>query len=94
VNAHYQQRPGGPGRRKGTAAEHAASDYVPMLSGYDAELRRHNEVPAEPGHRPCASPRQAGGRPGGCEDSARSRAAWVVRYRCSGMLVVRAAAAR
>jgi ubiquinone/menaquinone biosynthesis C-methylase UbiE len=31
-----RQRPGGPGRREGTVTRHA--------TGYDAELRRHNEV--------------------------------------------------
>ena len=44
MNAGYQQRPGGPGRREGTAVRHAASEHTPGPSGYDAELRRHNEV--------------------------------------------------
>ena len=44
MNARYQQRPGGPGRREGTAVGHTTSDRAPGLSGYDAELRRHNEV--------------------------------------------------
>jgi len=45
MNAGYQQRPGDPGRREGTAARHAASEHTPgPSSGYDAELRRHNEV--------------------------------------------------
>jgi hypothetical protein len=43
---------------------------------------------------PAPAPDQAGGRPGGCAVPDRSRAAWAVRYCCSGMLVVRAAAAR
>jgi ubiquinone/menaquinone biosynthesis C-methylase UbiE len=33
-----------PGRREGTAMRHAASEHTPGPSGYDAELRRHNEV--------------------------------------------------
>jgi SAM-dependent methyltransferase len=33
-----------PGRREGTAMRHAAGDHPPGLSGYDAELQRHNEV--------------------------------------------------
>jgi ubiquinone/menaquinone biosynthesis C-methylase UbiE len=33
-----------PARREGTAMRHAASEHTPGLSGYDAELRRHNEV--------------------------------------------------
>lgn len=37
-------RPGGPGRREGTAMRHAASEHTPGTSGYDAELQRHNEV--------------------------------------------------
>jgi ubiquinone/menaquinone biosynthesis C-methylase UbiE len=44
MNAGYQQRPGGPGRGEGTAVRHAASEHVPGPGGYDAELRRHNEV--------------------------------------------------
>ncbi|MCW2916281.1 MAG: class SAM-dependent methyltransferase [Actinomycetia bacterium] len=44
MNAGDQQRPGGPGRREGTAMRHAASEHTPGPSGYDAELRRHNEV--------------------------------------------------
>ena len=44
MNARYRQGPGGPGRRDRTAAGHAASDHAPVLSGYDAELRRLNEV--------------------------------------------------
>jgi SAM-dependent methyltransferase len=44
VNARHQQRPGGPGRREASAAGDTTSDHAPGLSGYDAELRRHNEV--------------------------------------------------
>ena len=44
MNAGYQQRPGGPRRGEGTAVRHAASEHVPGPRGYDAELRRHNEV--------------------------------------------------
>jgi SAM-dependent methyltransferase len=44
MNAGYRQRPGGPDRREGTAVRHAASEHTPGPSGYDAELRRHNEV--------------------------------------------------
>ena len=33
-----------PGRRERTAMRHAASEHTPGPSGYDAELRRHNEV--------------------------------------------------
>jgi ubiquinone/menaquinone biosynthesis C-methylase UbiE len=44
MNAGYQQRPGGPGRGEGTPVRHAASEHVPGPSGYDSELRRHNEV--------------------------------------------------
>jgi ubiquinone/menaquinone biosynthesis C-methylase UbiE len=44
MNAGYQQRPGGPGRGEGTAVRRAASEHVPGPGGYDAELRRHNEV--------------------------------------------------
>jgi len=40
----YQQRPGGPGPDEGAAMRHAASGHAPGPSGYDAELRRHNEV--------------------------------------------------
>jgi ubiquinone/menaquinone biosynthesis C-methylase UbiE len=44
MDAGCQQRPGDPDRREGTAVRHAASEHTPGLSGYDAELRRHNEV--------------------------------------------------
>src|SRR5437762_14351463 len=44
MDAGYQHRPGGPGHREGTAVRHAASEPTPGPSGYDAELRRHNEV--------------------------------------------------
>jgi ubiquinone/menaquinone biosynthesis C-methylase UbiE len=44
MDAGDQHRPGDPGRREGTAVRHAASNHTPGLSGYDAELRRHNEV--------------------------------------------------
>src|SRR5919108_6474715 len=33
-----------PGRREGTAMRHATGEHAPGTSGYDAELRRHNEV--------------------------------------------------
>jgi ubiquinone/menaquinone biosynthesis C-methylase UbiE len=32
------------GRREGTAMRHATGEHTPGASGYDAELRRHNEV--------------------------------------------------
>ncbi len=44
MDAGYQQRPGGPGSGEGTAVRHAASGHTTGPSGYDAELRRHNEV--------------------------------------------------
>jgi SAM-dependent methyltransferase len=44
MNAGDQQRPGGPDPREETTVRHAASEYTPGLSGYDAELRRYNEV--------------------------------------------------
>jgi len=44
MDAGYQHRPGDPGRREGSAVRHAASEHTPGPSGYDAELRRHNEV--------------------------------------------------
>jgi SAM-dependent methyltransferase len=44
MDAGYQRRPGAPGRREGTAVRHAASQHTPGPSGYDAELRRHNQV--------------------------------------------------
>src|SRR5438876_243136 len=44
MDAGYQHRPGDPGHREGTAVRHAASEHTPGPSGYDAELRRHNEV--------------------------------------------------
>jgi SAM-dependent methyltransferase len=44
MDAGYQHRPGGPGHREGAAVRPAASGPAPGLSGYDAELRRHNEV--------------------------------------------------
>ncbi len=39
-----QQLPGGPGPGEGTAARHVASEHAAGPCGYDAELRRHNEV--------------------------------------------------
>ena len=39
-----QQRPAAPGPGEETAVPHAASQRTTGLSGYDAELRRHNEV--------------------------------------------------
>ena len=44
MNAGHRQRPGDPDRREGTAMRHAATEHTPGPSGYDAELRRHNEV--------------------------------------------------
>jgi len=44
MDAGYQHRPGDPGQREGTAVRHAAGEHTPGPSGYDAELRRHNEV--------------------------------------------------
>src|SRR5262245_66648866 len=44
MDAGYQQSPGDPDPREGAAARHAASGHTPGPSGYDAELRRHNEV--------------------------------------------------
>jgi ubiquinone/menaquinone biosynthesis C-methylase UbiE len=44
MDADYQHRPGDPGHREGAAVRHAASGHTPGPSGYDAELRRHNEV--------------------------------------------------
>jgi len=44
MGASDQQRPGGPDRREETAVPHAASEYTPGPSGYDTELRRHNQV--------------------------------------------------
>jgi ubiquinone/menaquinone biosynthesis C-methylase UbiE len=44
MGASDQQHPGGPDRREETAVPHAASEYTPGPSGYDAELRRHNQV--------------------------------------------------
>ena len=58
------------------------------------DVRTRTRIAAAEGTGELEAPRQAGGRPGGCAVSARRRAAWVVRYRCSGILVVRAAAAR
>jgi SAM-dependent methyltransferase len=44
MNAGSQQHPGGPRHGEGTAVRHAASEHAPGPSGYDSELRRHNEV--------------------------------------------------
>jgi SAM-dependent methyltransferase len=44
MDAGYQHRPGGPGHHEGAAVRHAASGHAPGPSGYDAKLRRHNEV--------------------------------------------------
>jgi SAM-dependent methyltransferase len=44
MDAGNQQRPGAAGRREGTAVRHAASEHTHGASGYDAELRRHNQV--------------------------------------------------
>ena len=39
-----QQRPDDPDRREAVAVRRTASEHTPGPSGYDAELRRHNEV--------------------------------------------------
>jgi SAM-dependent methyltransferase len=39
-----QQRPAVLARREGSAVRHPAAEHTPDSSGYDAELRRHNEV--------------------------------------------------
>ena len=44
MNAGDQQRPGGADPREETTMRHAASENTPDLSGYDAELRRYNDV--------------------------------------------------
>ncbi len=44
MDAGCQQRPDGAGHCDRTAVRHAASEHTPASSGYDAELRRHNEV--------------------------------------------------
>lgn len=44
MDACDQSAPGGPDRHEGTAASHTAGGHTPVPSGYDAELRRHNEV--------------------------------------------------
>jgi SAM-dependent methyltransferase len=44
MDAGYQHRSGDPGHQEGTAVRHAASEHTPGPIGYDAELRRHNEV--------------------------------------------------
>jgi SAM-dependent methyltransferase len=44
MDAGEDQRAGGPGRRDWTAMRDGAGDHTPAASGYDAELRRHNEV--------------------------------------------------
>jgi SAM-dependent methyltransferase len=44
MDAGYQQRPGDPDGREGSAAADAASEHTPRHSGYDAELHRHHEV--------------------------------------------------
>jgi ubiquinone/menaquinone biosynthesis C-methylase UbiE len=44
MDAGYQQHPGDPGHRDAAVVRHAASQPTPGSSGYDAELRRHNEV--------------------------------------------------
>jgi SAM-dependent methyltransferase len=44
MDAGYQQRPGDPDHREGTAVRHAGTEHTPGPSGYDAELRRHNQV--------------------------------------------------
>jgi SAM-dependent methyltransferase len=44
MDASYRQRPGDPGHHEGAAVRHAAGGHTPGPIGYDAELRRHNEV--------------------------------------------------
>ena len=44
MDAGCQQRLGDPRHREGAAAQHAANEQAPDLSGYDAELRRHNVI--------------------------------------------------
>jgi ubiquinone/menaquinone biosynthesis C-methylase UbiE len=44
MDAGYQQRPGDPDRSEGAAVRHSASEHTLDPSGYDAELRRHNQV--------------------------------------------------
>ena len=44
MDAGEQQRPGHPDRREEAPVRHAASEHTPGPSGYDAELRRHNQV--------------------------------------------------
>jgi SAM-dependent methyltransferase len=44
MDASYRQRPGDPGHHEGAAGRHAAGGHTPGPIGYDAELRRHNEV--------------------------------------------------
>jgi SAM-dependent methyltransferase len=44
LDAGDQQRPAGPDCRQGTAVPPAANEDTPRSTGYDAELRRHNQV--------------------------------------------------
>jgi ubiquinone/menaquinone biosynthesis C-methylase UbiE len=44
MDAGEQQRPGAPDRWEEAAVRQAASEHTPGPSGYDAELRRHNQV--------------------------------------------------
>ena len=44
MDASYGQRPGDPGHHEGTRVRRAASEHAHGPGGYDAELRRHNEV--------------------------------------------------
>ena len=44
MDAGDQHRRGDTGHREGAAVGHAASEQAPSRTGYDAELRRHNEV--------------------------------------------------
>jgi len=44
MDAGYRQWSGDPDRGEGTVVRHAASEHASDLSGYDAELRRHNEA--------------------------------------------------
>jgi SAM-dependent methyltransferase len=44
MEAGDQQRPDDPDRREGVAVRRTASEHTSGLSGYDAELRRHNQV--------------------------------------------------
>jgi cyclopropane fatty-acyl-phospholipid synthase-like methyltransferase len=44
MDAGDRQRPGGPGPPRSDRDATPSGEYTPGTSGYDAELRRHNEV--------------------------------------------------